>query len=149
MSFETVSPEKRNTITLAESWALNKSFISDTIVGTGTPMKLKTNGEVTPITAVTDKPFGIVTSGCKAVGGRVTIQMPFASIVNAEADGTVAINDEVACSGMSVSTGTTAGYAKYKTAVSTNYIIGRALTGNTTGNLVIVGIYRSAADLKA
>ncbi len=141
---ETLSSAKKNPLPLVESYSLNKGFVCDTVVNEGAIVKLKVNGEVTPVTAVTDKVLGVVVVGNKAISGKVTVQTNFSAIAVGQSDAATAIADEVACSGIDGGTLKT----KYKVAVATNVIVGTVLVGGANLAEVVIGIHRQP-NLKA
>lgn len=137
MSFETISPEKKNVLPLVESYSINKSFICDSTVVLGQAVKLNTDGTVTPVTAATDVPIGIVVAPNRADDTRITVQTFFSAVVLGVADSTVTTGNVVAI------TGNTAGANKFKTAIATYFVVGIALTTATNTNAVYVGLLRS------
>lgn len=108
---------------------------------------LHTDGTVRPVAAVTDKPLGYIVSAYeRTAGSKVRIMTGFTAIVRGECDGTLTPGDEVACSGIDASgTYDLTPICKYKTAVSTNYAIGRCLVGGlTTTCEALIGLYQRA-----
>lgn len=123
-----------------ENESIDIGHVCDTaLVPLGTVVKLKTNGEVTPVTAVTDQPYGVLSVGCKAIGDKVTVKTPFVAVVVGESSGTTAVNDDVAAQALN-SGGT---LMKYKTALETNWVIGKVLVGGANAAEIRVGIYRN------
>lgn len=138
MGLSTLGDETLLKIVKEESYAIAHSFICTAAVINGVMVKLNTDGTVSPCAAVTDKPIGFVTVGCKAADERVTVVTPFQAIVYAESDSGSTCGAELAQSGIN----TAVTNAKMKTAVSTNYVSAVALETATTGNLMQVGILR-------
>lgn len=138
MAFETISIEKENVTPLVESYSLNTSFVCDAIVATGAIVKLKTNGEVTPVAASTDVTFGVVVCGNKEIGQKVTVQTNFSAVVIGKASAAVAVNDEVAVTGYDnvLALGT------YAPAANGDYMTGVALSAGALNARVRIGIYR-------
>jgi hypothetical protein len=96
---------------------------------------------------VTDKPLGYIVSAYERnSGGDVRIMTGFVAIIRGECDGTLTPGDEVACSGIDASgTYDPNPINKYKTAVSTNYAVGRCLVGGlTTTVAAYIGLYQRA-----
>lgn len=129
---------KGTKITKEESYAITHSFVCDTKVENGVMVKLKADGEVTPVTSDADQPLGMVTVGNKAADEKVTVITPFAAVVTGEADGAVTTGQQVAQTGINTA-GTN---AKFKTAAAGKYVSGIALSTAVTGAEVIVGIVR-------
>lgn len=120
-----------------ESYAIAHSFSCDAIVKKGQLVKLKSNGDVTPVTAATDIPVGVVVVGNAAVDTDVTVQTIFSAIMTALADGTVDEGNTLAC------TGHTTNVPKFAVGVTTSVISAIALTGATTGLAITVGVLRT------
>lgn len=108
---------------------------------------LHTDGTVRPVAAVTDEPLGyIVSAYTRTAGDKVRVMTGFTAIMRGECDGTLTPGDKVACSGIDAS----AAYDpnpinKFKTAVSTNYVVGVCLVGGlTTTCEAMIGLYQKA-----
>lgn len=138
MGLTTMGDETPLKIVKEESYAITHSFICTAAVINGVMVKLNTDGTVSPCAAVTDKPIGMVTVGCKAASERITVRTAFAAIVYAESDAGSTCGAELAQSGIN----SAVTLAKMKTAVSTNYVSAVALETVTTGNTFQVGILR-------
>lgn len=110
---------------LAEEAQPSLVFTSTAIVAIGAAVKLNSDGTVTPVAAHTDKVLGIVTSGCNAANGRVTVQLKFSAVVRGKADGTVAVGAIVDASGYDA----TAQLTKYKATQASGNTFGIALVG--------------------
>lgn len=126
------------TIYLDEPDSIDMGLVCDTVVVEGATVKMKNDGTLTPVVAVTDVPFGTVVVGNRVIGGKVTVKTPFVVVMLATADGTVDEGQAVSCSGLD-----TNGLSKAKVSVTTNYVFGRCLSGNTTGLAVKIGVYRT------
>lgn len=110
-------------------------------------VKLNTDGTVSAVAAVTDKPLGYIASAyTRSSGGSIRIMTGFIAVVRGECDGTLTPGDEVACSGIDTSgTYNTGAINKFKTAVSTNYAVGRCLVGGLTTTVEAqIGLYAKA-----
>lgn len=130
----------KNVMPLEAPFLLNKCFVCTALVVVGQPVKLNSNGTISPITAATDIPLGIVKVGNGTdLEKEVTVQTPFRAIILATADGAgVAAGVRVSC------TGSASGRGKYKLAVTTNYVQGQALTTAADTAEVVIGIYYNA-----
>lgn len=138
MGLSTMGTETPQKVLKEESYSIAHSFICTAAVINGVMVKLNTDGTVSPCSAVTDKPIGYVTVGCKAADERITVSTHFQAIVYAESDAGSTCGAELAQSGIN----TAVTNAKMKTAVSTNYVSAVALETATTGNPILVGILR-------
>lgn len=135
----TLGTNPRTVVTHSENESIDYSHYCAAKIPVGTAVKLLNTGYVAAVTALTDVVYGIVSVGNKEAGDKVTVKSQFVAIMVGEANGTVAVADFVATNGLN-----TAGELnKFKTAVATNYVTGIALTGNTTGLEVLVGILRN------
>lgn len=116
--------------------AIVKGFpCGNVTLAVGAVVKLKNDGSVEPVTAVTDVPLGLVASGYKTTDDTARVITPFCAIVNAEADGTLDEGDHVASSGFNA----TSKLGKYKKAVATNWVCGVVLKGGATTTEVVIG----------
>lgn len=123
-----------------ESWSIHEGFVAAVAMPAYTIVKLVVaTGELTPVTGVTDKPFGILAVGAKAAGDQVTAHTPFVAIVRGIATAKITLGDDVAAAGMAA---TDEMLTKYTKAVTTNAVVGCALTGAAQDAEVWVGIYR-------
>lgn len=123
-----------------ESWAINEGFSAKVPMPSFTVVKLDTNtGEVEPVSAVGDVPFGILSVGCKEAGQTVTVQTQFNALVRAKASGTVALGDKVSAEAMDTGA---EHLMKYKKSASGNIVAGVALTGGADGEEIWVGHLR-------
>lgn len=101
-----------------------------------TAVKLNASGNVVKTTAITDTPVGILQNDPKnGEAARVAI----AGVSKARLAGTVAPNDQVGINAA----------GRLVVAVTTNRVIGIALTGGVTGDIVSVQINTAAAPIKA
>jgi hypothetical protein len=123
-----------------ESYALTHSFSCATEIDKGVLVKLNTDGTVSPVAAVTDRPLGFVTNGNKNHNptDKVTVLVPFSAICNCVASGAVAIGDELA--GEAIATN---GRQKWKKAVSNNIVSAVALEAAANNEEVLVGVLRT------
>jgi hypothetical protein len=137
MSFETLSISRKNVFKRTDLHGLTLGFNQDSAASTdlafGQAVKLKTSaaGEVTGVTAVTEEPFGFVwkqPSADEAQKNVVVVPVTSCAELHGQADGTVAIGDNLAVSGYDATTG----FPKFKKAVATNYICAIAITGGAT-----------------
>lgn len=122
-----------------ESYAIAHSFTCTAAVKSGVMVKLNSAGTVSPCTAVTDIPIGMVHTGCKAASERVVVLTNFSAIVEVESDGGHTCGNHLAQSGIN----TAGDRAKMKVAVSTNWVSSVALSTVTTTNKGFVGILRT------
>ena len=117
-----------------ESYSINIKALAKAIMPKGTVVKLDVaTGEVEPCSSVTDSAFGILTVGAAAIGDLCTVQTQFNTVLLGEADGAIAIGDEVSVP----AAGT------YKKSVATNVIVGIALTAAADTESVTIGIIRT------
>ena len=135
----TLGTVKTTVVTKEESYAIAHSFTSNEALTKGTPVKLRTDGKIEKCGAATDKPIGIVVSGCKAANSIVTVQTEFAAIMNASADAALTTGDLVSATGVDGND-----VAKFKKSVATNYICGVALNAAADTEGVEVGILRTS-----
>lgn len=140
----TIGTTPKTICKLEESYALNVGVVADAVLQRGAIVKLNTDGTVSAIEAVTDKPFGMVTAGNKKADEEVTVQTEFSAVVRCAADGAIAIGDNLSCSGIQA-----AGekLSKFKKSVATNVVSGIALSEAADGESVMVGILRTSSIL--
>lgn len=134
--FETLSPGDKPIIRRSAEGAVKLGFTADTTnLKVGHPVKLKAGAvdTVTPVTAGTEFPFGIVVVPQSADGTKVTV-LPFggATEILAEADGTIAVGDRVSCTGFNATTG----LGKYK--VTGTFVCGVATSAASTGGEIVI-----------
>lgn len=136
---ETLGTTKRTVIKIEELHAINKSFVTSADVVRGKMVKFNpATGEVEPIAAVADVPFGMVTAGAKA-GERPTIQVPFSAVMYATADGAIVAGDRLSASGLAAGD-----FAEtFKKSVLGNTIVAVALEDAADTEPVLVGLYRT------
>lgn len=126
----------KNVMPLKGLYLLNKCFICTALVVVGQPVKLNSNGTISPVAAATDIPLGhVVVGNGNDLENEVTVMTPYRAIILATADGAVTAGVRVSC------TGVAAGRGKYKLAVTTNYVVGQALTTAADTAEVVVGVY--------
>ena len=98
-----------------ESWSINDSYVCKVAVPVGTIVKLDSaTGEVEPVSAVADIPFGVVSVGCTKENELVTVQTQFNTILKGKASGAITSGDYLQAESLD----TTAGLVKYKKAVA-------------------------------
>lgn len=127
-----------------EIYCIAHKFVCDTVVHKGVMVKLKTDGTVTPTTAITDNPIGKIDAGNKAEGANtpVTVATKFLAIIRGTADGAIAIGDQVYGSGVD----NTNEQGKFKTTVASGAnVAGVALSAGADTETVTIGIYRTPA----
>lgn len=123
-----------------ESWSINEGYEGGAAMPEGTIVKFDAvAGQMVPVAATTDKPFGITSTACKGAGERVTVHSQFVAVARAKASGTVAVGDQLAAKQID---GGAEKLTQYKKAVTGDYVAAEALVGNTTGNDIWVGVYR-------
>lgn len=138
--FETLAQTAASKAPIVESYSINKSFACDTVVTEGCMVKLKTDGAVTPVTAETDTPIGMVVVGNAAVDGKVTVQTNFAAIALGKAGASaITIADKLAAK----SWNSTDKLTVYEAPAATECASAQALTGGASGATIVVGIYRA------
>ena len=121
-------------------------IITDTRICTvaveeGETVKLNSDGTISPVSAATDIPHGIVKVGNKGDADKlVTVQTPFRAIVRGQANAAITCGQRVAAVGTVTSSGGEK-LTDYKTAVTTNYVVGQALTTAVDDGTVDVGLY--------
>lgn len=121
-----------------ESWAINEAFTCKVAVPKGAIVKLDSaTGEVEPVEAVTDVPFGVVTVGCNAGGEEVTIQTQYNGLYRGLASGTIELGDTLKAEELD-STTSLMKYAKGTTGIITAH----ALSDAADGEEVWVGTLR-------
>ena len=122
-------------------YLVNVSALCAAALVEGETVKLNTDGTISAVTAVTDIPFGTVVVGNGGdVTKLVTVKTNFKAIVRGQANAAITTGQRVAA----LATVTSAGGEKltdYKTAVTTNYVIGQALTTAADDGEVEVGLY--------
>lgn len=125
-----------------ESYSINHSFPGSAAMERGAIVKFNgTTGQVEPITAATDVPFGFLASGCKGEGEKCTVTTYFVAIVKHLANAAVARGARVAC----VNAHTIGGVARnrFATAAATQYATGIALeAGAAQNDEILIGILR-------
>lgn len=121
-----------------ESYVLTQGFAVTGTVSKNEMVKLNTDGTIASISALTQRPIGRVVSNFTRNDVTARVAIPCESMLHAQANGTVAPADLLACSGYD----SASGRPIYKTAVTTNYVSAIAFTGNTTGLDIVVGILR-------
>lgn len=132
----TLGTTTKNVVKKEEQYAINHGFVAASALQRGQVVKFNaTTGEVEPIAAATDKPFGIVTAGGGA-GERVTVQTQFSIILNAIASGTVALGAKVAATGVSGAYNTVATATAGQTATAV------ALTAGADTDEITIGVLR-------
>jgi len=139
---DTLGTTRKSIIKKEEMYALNHGFIAKGAITDeyerGQVVKLDTaTGEVEPIAAAADVPFGVLTAGGKG-GDRVTVQTNYSIIMNTKADGVVAMGDELSASGVDADAVNT-----FKTSVAGDTVMARALGVAADGEWVLVGVTRS------
>lgn len=135
---------KAGKITRLNSHCITLSFLAAVALVEGETVKLNTDGTISPVTAVTDLPLGTVTVGNKGdVTNRVTVLTNFKAVARGFADGVVAVGARVAALGSSTINGEK--LTDYKTAVTTNYVIGQAIKGGADNTVVEIGLYYQPA----
>lgn len=125
-------------IVMEESYCLAISFTAASDLASGQVVKMKTDGTVDKIAAVTDMPFGVVTNPAKT-GEKATIMVPFVAVVNAVAQtdcNTYGVEASVA------TYDTVAKTDKYSPSVATNWVSGIILKTGTATNPITVGMLR-------
>lgn len=140
----TIGTTPKTICKLEESYSLNIGVVADAVLQRGAMVKLNTDGTVSAIAAVTDKPFGMVTAGNKAANEEVTVQTEFNAVVRCAADGAVVTADKLSASGIQT---TGEKLSKFKKSVATNVVSGIALSDAADGESVMVGILRTSAIL--
>lgn len=138
-TFETLKGTDANKMPLVESYSLNQGFVCDTVVNISCVVKLLANGKVTPVTAVTDVPFGVVVAANKVVDGKVTIQTFFSAVVTGEAFANTTTGNRLAAKSWDATDLVTV----YNVAVTTNYVVGIALSDALANAPVKVGVLRT------
>lgn len=151
MSFEQLSPDSKiSNMHYNDDRGINlgrnNNFTATAICPIGTPVKLNSDGTVSPVAAVTDFVFGIVVKANRflntdPIPDWPTILTPYSAIIWGVSDAGSTTGAKVACSGQDATTAS----PKFKTAVTTNYVIGQALETATNGNRIHVGIYYQPA----
>jgi len=139
MSTTTLGTTTTTGIIKHEDRCVSHSFECDAQVNQGALVKLNTDGTVSPVSAVTDKPLGVVIKGNKAADENVTVLTPFVAIGNAVADGAVTAADELAGSGQDAN-----GKQDFAPAAATHQVSAIALTGGADDATILVGYLRSA-----
>lgn len=140
----TLGTESKTICKLEESWALNIGAVADAVMARGQMVKLNADGTVSPIDAVTTKPFGMVTAGNNAANTPVTIQTEFSAVVRMAADGAVTCGNKLSFSGVQT---TGEKLTKAKVSVSTNVVSAIALSSGADTESIMVGILRTSAIL--
>lgn len=116
-------------------------FVCTAIVGKTAIVKLNSDGTVSPITAVGDKAFGMVTTGNTEANTKVVVLTPFMAIVRGLATATVATGAFVSAA----SWDTTDKLTKYTTTAAGGWATGLVLSGATlpASDAIVVGILRT------
>lgn len=136
---QTLGTTKQTTAKKEESYSINNKYVCTDEVQKGAIVKLKTDGEVTPVTAVGDTPFGVVTVGNQKAGDTVTVTTQYVGVYQGIADGGVTTGDEL----QATSIDSTTGYTKYKKiAIAGGKITAHALEDIATGENGWVGVLR-------
>ena len=125
-------------VVMEESYALAVGFVAASDLTRGQVVKLKTDGTVDKIAALTDMPIGVVTVAAKT-GERATVQTSFAAIVKGEASGSVTTSNALAVESFNV----TNKRDEYKVAIATNVVSAIALSDAADGVELEVGILRT------
>ncbi len=134
----TLTQTPNTKITKSESYAIHHSFDCDAIVKAGQLVKLKANGDVTPIAALTDLPIGLVVVGTKVINAPVTVVTQFAAIMVAEGSGVIAVGAEL------VAGAPVANVQRYTTATFEQAVSAIALSaGTNAGDVITIGVLRS------
>jgi hypothetical protein len=132
----TLSSTTRNAIPYNEEGSkFSYGAVADAILPVGTVVSLLSTGKVAAVTAYTDVQIGVVIVPNTVAGGMVTVQTKFTTVVNAVADGTVAIGAVVDATGNNGS-----GVPKFKATATGGNACGIALTGGATTVAIKVGL---------
>lgn len=143
-TFETLAKTGASKAPIIESYSINKSFACDTVVAEGAIVKLKSDGAVTPVTAETDYPLGLVVVGNKVVDGKVTVQTNFSAIILGKANAITVIGNDLAAKSYDA----TAKLTVFDVAASADHIAATALTAGAATATIVVGL-RRVPTLKA
>ncbi len=138
----TLGDKTSKVIRKEESWSICEGVTCKVAVPLGTVVKLDpATGEVEPISAVTDKPFGVVTVGCRHPEEKVTVQTQYNAILRGKASGVVATGDDLSVeANVTVNSET---LTKFKKAVAGNYVTAQALSNGANTDDIWVGILRT------
>ena len=148
MAFSTLGSGTIRVIRKEESYAIAEGFVSKVAVGKSAIVKYDPATEkVEPVTALTDTPFGMVTSGTKDVAdGEVTVLTPYSAIVIGKASAVVAAGDKLGVAAYDAITGV----SEYQIQTAGNFVVGIALQDALAiGDTFQVGIYRTFGEVVA
>lgn len=140
---KTLGTTPSNTILIEETYGLNLGFV----MSTGTPqrgmlVKMDTTGTVSPVTAVSQRPLGMVVSAYdkNAEPDSVRVATPFQQVVRMKFAAAINAGVEVAITGFDTADAVPTGAA----AAATNIVTGVVLQRLTAAaGIVEVGILRN------
>jgi len=127
-----------NLVSHEELYAIAHSFECTASVEKSCIVKMNNDGTVSPVEAVTDKPFGMVTVGCKNADEKVTVLSPYVAIVKGYADGVIDEGEYVNAKAWEA----TEGKMEYKVAAAASHAVGQCIIGGADNTEVTIGILR-------
>lgn len=136
----TLGGNTRKIVSKEESWSICEGFDCNAPASVGTIVKFVGDGNVAPIAAASDVPFGIITSGCTEANSPVTVQTQFNALVRGKAGAAITAGDELAATGVETVNGQV--ITKYAKATTGQYISGIAMNTAANAGDVWVGVMR-------
>lgn len=88
-------------------------------------VKLDTDGNVSPVTAVTDRVFGRVVSAWQGTDTSIRVAVPFESVIRVYSDAGINESQELSCSGHDA----TSGLPKFKVSTTGDWVSAICLVG--------------------